>query len=323
MTSARLTTALNENALDLPDGEIAVLRPDTTYDLSDLAPRKPHIVHSLRPDMDHWEAMGHPVSRDLPKVAAAIVVLPRSKALARAMVAQAAACADLVIVDGAKTYGIDSIYKECRKRLGDVSSLSKAHGRIFWFAGTDAFADWAGAAPAKADHGYFTTAGVYSDGSIDKGSALLAATLPKKFPKRMADFGAGWGYLSEAVLANPNVESIELIEAEALALDCARLNVTDPRASFTWADVTNFKPAAPYGGIIMNPPFHTGRAAEPALGQAFIAAAARNLTPSGQLWMVANRHLPYEAALDEHFRHFQEIGGSGAFKLFHAIRPKR
>ena len=50
--------------------------------------------------------------------------------------------------------------------------------------------------------------------------------------------------------------------------------------------------------MIMNPPFHQGRAAEPDLGAAFIAAAARILKPHGRLMMVANRQLPYEAALD-------------------------
>ena len=73
----------------------------------------------------------------------------------------------------------------------------------------------------------------------------------------------------------------------------------------------------------MNPPFHTGRAADPALGIAFIAAAARALTGSGQLWMVANRHLPYEAALRDRFKTVEELGGDAAFKLFHATRPKR
>jgi len=71
----------------------------------------------------------------------------------------------------------------------------------------------------------------------------------------------------------------------------------------------------------MNPPFHTGRAAEPSLGRAFIAAASRMLAPHGKLWMVANRHLPYEQALRDQFRNVDEIAGDGAFKVFHANRP--
>ncbi len=65
----------------------------------------------------------------------------------------------------------------------------------------------------------------------------------------------------------------------------------------------------------MNPPFHTSRNADPALGQAFIAAAARVLKPSGHLWIVANRHLPYEATLAEQFAEVAEVGGDGRFKI--------
>jgi 16S rRNA (guanine1207-N2)-methyltransferase len=73
----------------------------------------------------------------------------------------------------------------------------------------------------------------------------------------------------------------------------------------------------------MNPPFHAGRATDPSLGRAFIQSAARILAPNGKLWMVANRHLPYETTLSECFRNVDMIGGNGAFKVFHANRPLR
>jgi 16S rRNA (guanine1207-N2)-methyltransferase len=59
------------------------------------------------------------------------------------------------------------------------------------------------------------------------------------------------------------------------------------------------------------------------LGRAFIAAARRALTPQGQLWLVANRHLPYEDTLRQGFRDVAAIGGDGVYKLYHAARPKR
>ncbi|RYG91575.1 class I SAM-dependent methyltransferase [Loktanella sp. IMCC34160] len=323
MSQTRLATALDEGLLSLPEGGIALLRPAADWDAEGLTPADLTVVHGFRPDMDAWAARGATVTRDMPECDLAIVVVPRSKSLARAQVAQAASSAARVLVDGQKTDGVDSLFKECRKRLGDLPSVTKGHGRLFWFDRTDAFADWAAPPPALGDHGFHTTAGVFSDGAVDKGSALLAEALTAKLPARMADFGAGWGYLSQAVLTRDGVTSLDLIEAEALSLDCARLNVTDPRAGFLWADATRHKPKEPYGGIVMNPPFHTGRAGDPALGRAFIAAAAAALSPNGQLWMVANRHLPYETALRERFRTVDEIGGDRSFKLFHATRPLR
>ncbi len=322
MSQSRLSTALEDGLLALPEGQIAVMRPSATYDVSALPRDRVTIVHGFYPDYAAWESAGYPVAQELPRATVAIVVVPRAKALARAMVAAACANADVVIVDGQKTDGVDSLFKACRKSLGQLPTLTKGHGRIFWFQATDAFADWASPPPAKGPHGYVTTAGVFSDGAVDAGSALLVDALPAKLPHRMADLGAGWGYLAAPVLSRKGVTSLDLIEAEALALDCARRNVDDPRVSFHWADATRFQGAA-YDGIVINPPFHVGRASDPSLGRAFIQAAARLLTPSGKLWMVANRHLPYESSLTESFRNVDTIGGNGAFKIFHATRPHR
>jgi 16S rRNA (guanine1207-N2)-methyltransferase len=54
---------------------------------------------------------------------------------------------------------------------------------------------------------------------------------------------------------------------------------------------------------------------------AFIRAAQRGLAPDGVLWMVANRHLPYDKLLHELFRDVQEVGGDGGFKVMRAAYP--
>ena len=56
---------------------------------------------------------------------------------------------------------------------------------------------------------------------------------------------------------------------------------------------------------------------------AFVQAAARLLKPSGHLWMVANRHLPYEATLTGQFAKTTEVGGDARFKILRAERPSR
>jgi len=168
--------------------------------------------------------------------------------------------------------------------------------------------------------GSVTLPGIFSADGPDPGSELLAASLPEKLSGFGADLGAGWGYLARAVLTRPGIRQLDLIEAEHMALDCARRNVSDPRATFVWADATRYQPAQRYDFILSNPPFHTGRAADPSLGAAFIRAAARMLTPSGTFWMVANRHLPYEATLRDAFREVEEVAGTGAFKIFRASR---
>lgn len=325
--TARLTLALDAGALRLPDGgKIAVFDPRDGADLSSLPRDRVLVVEPFRPDHQRWQAEGFDAVAAAPvgeRFAAAIVFLPRAKALARARLAQAAGLTDgPVIVDGLKTHGVESILRDLRGRVAVSDAIAKAHGKLFWFDAHAAdLSDWAGA-EARVD-GFITRPGVFSADAVDDGSRLLTAALPQRLGARVADLGAGWGFLSAAVLERPGVEVLHVVEADATALDCARANLADPRAHFHWADATTWRPDAPVDCVVMNPPFHQGRAADTDLGRAFITAAARVLGPQGQLYMVANRHLPYETALRAAFRDVTELPGDTRFKLYQAARPSR
>lgn len=331
MRSARLTLALDSGALSLPPtGPITVFGPRTGDDLSDLPLDRLTLVQGLRPDHDHFRALGHTVSlAGPPGAAASLVCLPRQRDEGRAMVAEAVALTapgGMIIVDGQKSDGIDTMYRDIRARVATSAPLSKAHGKIFAFATSTApdgvFDDWR-AQDRQIEGGFVTRPGVFSADGPDRGSALLAAALPGKLPARVVDLGAGWGYLARAILARDGVQHLDLVEADATALACARINVTDPRAAFHWADALTFRPEKAADAVVCNPPFHTARTADPALGQAFIRAAARMLHPGGTLWLVANRHLPYAAVLSEAFREVEEIGTDSGFRLTRAARPNR
>ena len=320
---SRLRTAIDDGLLILPEGTGSLVRPAANFDVGSLAGRELSIVSTFAPEFDQWAAAGYEVGQSYSKSAFTVVNIPRSKPFAKSLVAKAAMTSDLVVVDGDKTDGIDSIFKACRKELGDLPSVTKNHGRMFWFQGTQTLADWVKAEPTKGPHGFYTTPGVFSGGVIDKGSEQLVMALPDDLSGHIADLGAGWGYLSAQLLKRKSVGSVTLVEAEHLALDCARLNVADDRATFVWADATQYSSINPFDHVVMNPPFHTGREGDPSLGQAFIKAAARILKPKGSLWMVANRHLPYEATLSECFQKVTPLDGAKGFKLFKASRPKR
>ncbi|MBW4709329.1 class I SAM-dependent methyltransferase [Roseobacter sp. YSTF-M11] len=327
MIDARLPLALDGGGLVWPEhGPIAIIQPNAEASLPGVPRDRAQIIHGFKPTHDAWQARGYDCTVGIDKTyAAAIVCLPRAKTEARALLASSVAHASgIVVIDGQKTDGVDSVLKDVRKRVQVHGPVSKAHGKLFWFENRDpeAFRDW-DVGPALTQGGFWTAPGVFSADAVDPASALLASALPEKLGKRIADLGAGWGYLSAHVLTRSDIDAVHLVEANHMALECARRNVADGRARFHWADATSWSPPEPIDTVVMNPPFHTGRAADPDLGRAFMQSAARVLHPQGQLWMVANRHLPYESTLRATFAHVTEAGADTRFKLFRASRPLR
>lgn len=170
----------------------------------------------------------------------------------------------------------------------------------------------------------FECAGIFNGGALDAGSAELIQHLPDPGNKAVADLGAGSGLLAQALLARGTPALIDLYEADALALHVARLNFSDSKVplQFLWADVTAGL-SARYDLIVSNPPFHTSRPDRPELGNRFIEVAAAALKRDGSLYMVANRHLPYEEMLHYCFERVSLLSDAKGFKVFAAFAPKK
>ena len=169
--------------------------------------------------------------------------------------------------------------------------------------------------------GLWSQPGVFSWDRPDPGSALLMEHLPP-LAGRGADLGCGVGVLALKALASQAVEGLMLVDIDRRAVEAARRNVPDSRAAFAWADVrrTEALPDESLDFVVTNPPFHHGGAEDRDLGAAFIAAAAKALKRGGRLWLVANRHLPYEAPLAEAFAAVKLLGEGGGFKVHEARR---
>jgi len=323
----RLSLALEAGDVVLPEAaRIAVFAPRAGDDLSPLPMGCCHVITGFRPDHDYFAGLGYACAiAPEGRYGAALVCLPRAKARARALIAEAVAVTDgPVIVDGAKTDGVESLLKACRKRASVTGPVNKAHGKLFSFPAGPGFEDWAAHGTDTIEGGFVTAPGVFSAGGIDPASRFLADHLPQKLGKTLADLGGGWGYLSARALeGRDEIEALHLIEADHTALDCARQNLPDARVTLHWEDATRWRPDTALDCVITNPPFHTGREADPELGRAFIRAAAACLKPGGQLWLVANRHLPYEAEIERHFTRVEEAAGNTRFKILHGRGPSR
>lgn len=160
--------------------------------------------------------------------------------------------------------------------------------------------------------------GVFSWDRIDPGSARLIDLLPP-MKGRGADLGCGIGLLAAKVLNAPGVTALTCVDLDRRAVACAAHNLTDPRVSVVWADVRRLDPSlTDLDFVVMNPPFHDGGTEDRDLGVAFIQAAAGRLRKGGVCWLVANRHLPYEAALTGAFATVAVKADAGGYKIFEA-----
>ena len=227
----------------------------------------------------------------------------------------------IVLVAGDKTSGIQSLRKWAGKHAIVHESLSKHHAVVFWLKREGA--DSAVPDLARVVDGYQLAAGMFSADGPDPASRLLVEQFGPHIRGCVADFGAGWGYLSAEMLKRTNdVGSLALYEADHGSLEAAKQNLAacdTVSLSFYWSDVPTEFSSAEFNWVIMNPPFHTGRAADPNLGKRFIEKAANALMPGGRLLMVANRQLPYEETLNRLFRRVELKAEQSGFKVIEAV----
>ncbi|VXB20714.1 16S rRNA methyltransferase [Luteimonas sp. 9C] len=273
----------------------------------------------------------------LPPRPLVLVLPPRQRDESRAVLARALQTVTpggWVLASVSNDEGAKSAQDDLAKLAGNIGALSKHKCRVFWAQAGDTVdtalvETWARLDRPRAVLGgrFQSRPGVFAWDRIDPASALLASHLPTTLTGRGADLGAGYGYLSAELLQRcKGITALDVYEAEGRALTLARRNLDALGAGATlayhWHDVTTGVPAG-YDFIVSNPPFHAhNREGRPDIGRAFIGAAADALKPGGALWLVANRHLPYEQVLDGRFSAVDEVASSGAFKVIHAVRAR-
>jgi 16S rRNA (guanine1207-N2)-methyltransferase len=279
------------------------------------------------------------VQADDTRYAVVLVLPPRQRDEARALFARALtllAPGGIVVACQSNNEGARSGESDLQQLAGLGGKLTKNHCRTYWTAPAEGGHDealrkrWAALdAPRTILEGRFhSRPGVFAWDRIDPASALLVEQLPADLAGHGADLGSGWGYLSAEVLARcPKVTALDLYEAEARALALAQINLAAAgeraKLAFRWQDVTAGIEGR-YDFVVSNPPFHTpAREDRPDIGRRFIAVAAQALRPGGKLFMVANRHLPYEQILNDSFGQVRVAAERDGFKVIVGTRGGR
>lgn len=225
-------------------------------------------------------------------------------------------------------YGAKSYETALKKLAGNVASTSKSKCRLFSAKKTSALntelqQQWLEAALAhiQKTHGLWAQAGLFSWKSADVGSGLLLEHLPKISGKVM-DLCCGYGLLAAHIVkSSPDISELHLVEADSLALDCAEKNMGDfTHIHLHHLDASTESLPKHLNAVVCNPPFHIGQNRDVELGQNIVKKACGALTHGGELYLVANRQLPYEHILKEHLREVQCLAAQDGFKV---IRGKK
>jgi len=293
----------------------------------------------LKPQVDKLEANGFNIREDITeKYEQILCLLPKQAVEAKYMIAigvKALNSGGIIALCASNEAGgsrIPGWMKEARLK---PQSLSKNKCRVCWAENQavdfNVIDQWhkSGEKQAVGIEGqkFLSTPGLFSWNEADTGSKLLIHCLPPDIKGIGADFGCGYGYLSFNLLENNlDIEALHIIDADKRAVDCSTENLKNLSHKTDifphWLDLSrpSLSSLPKFDFIIMNPPFHAGKSQDTTLGIQFIKNAHAHLKDRGQLFMVANRHLPYERDLKKLFKTMECLSEEQAFKVFSATK---
>ncbi|MDQ8163735.1 MAG: methyltransferase [Gemmatimonadota bacterium] len=168
-----------------------------------------------------------------------------------------------------------------------------------------------------------TRPGVFSWEHLDEATQLLADTMEIAAGESVLDLGCGAGALGLSAAARSGTGRVLLLDADAEAVRCAARGIAAAgltNAAVRASDVGSAAGDERFDVVVSNPPFHQGKATDLTVPRQFIADAATHLAPGGRLYLVANRTLPYEQVVAEHFGAVRTVHDGRRFKVLAATR---
>lgn len=277
--------------------------------------------------------MGLGAVEDQKRYDTVIVSIPKSKEESFAQIAtgyERIRSGGLLVVEGNKRNGVDSLLKTLSTIVSIDQIVSKAHGKIaivkIPMKKSGLFSKWLKfATPSKNEDGFYSMPGLFSHKRIDSASKFLTSIFDNQLNGDVIDFGVGWGFLSSELLERCiRVESVTMIDHDQRAIECAKANIVNPRAIFKWIDIRDTNQLGmKFDTVICNPPFHSANEKNIELGKTFIKAAHESLKNVGTLLLVANIQLPYENLINALFHDSKIYAKNKNFKIILAKKPKR
>ncbi|WP_417618455.1 methyltransferase [Oceanisphaera sp.] len=176
------------------------------------------------------------------------------------------------------------------------------------------------------DFSIYNHANVFSRANLDIGARFMLQHLPSQRTGNIVDLGCGNGVLGLMALVQNPEATVTFVDESYMAIASAELTVSHnlpsntARARFV---VNNCLDGAAVNSaelILCNPPFHQQQAITDHIAWQMFVDAKRALSPDGELWVVANRHLDYHIKLKRLFGNQTVVASNHKFVIFKAIK---
>lgn len=271
-----------------------------------------------------------------------VIDIPKGRKLARRWLA----IADLILKDGGillvsgpKNLGIHSIIQDGNSlfsqsnilaykkgnRIAKLTKSSTDQKKPNWLAEPGiALGTWLDFNVIINSHSLAISSlpGIFSYDHIDPGTKFLLDEIILIPGAKVLDVGCGYGIIGLAASIR-GASWVEMVDNNLLSITSSNLNITTNHifnARTFPSDGLSAVQGKIYDQILTNPPFHTGRSVDYPMAQALIAQSYQALEPSGELWLVSNRFIPYESLLAGFFSSVSVLAENNQYKIILAAK---
>ncbi|MCD8523519.1 MAG: class I SAM-dependent methyltransferase [Saccharospirillaceae bacterium] len=249
-----------------------------------------------------------------------ILLWPKAKQQAQALIQLMATQVSECWIVGANDAGGKSIGKACAALSNRAEKTDSARHCTLWQLQLKAVTEFNWLKLAQSftcqQQAFMTLPGVFSHGKLDTGTALLLEHVPAPAHGKLLDLGCGSGVIGLSMKAAEPALDITLADIDAFAIRSSQLNSTRlnlPATILASDGLSRIEGRFDY--LFSNPPFHLGKGTDYEFARRLFSEARQHLTRDGQMWIVANRHLPYEDWAAEQFRQVEIMVQDKGFKL--------
>ncbi|MBR9906959.1 MAG: class I SAM-dependent methyltransferase [Gammaproteobacteria bacterium] len=166
--------------------------------------------------------------------------------------------------------------------------------------------------------------GVFAFPGIDAGSAMLLEHLPAWQQGQVLDFACGHGVLGAWLQRQAQQLQVTYLDVSALALAATAQTLKQNGLTGECIASNGLTANLPqFDYVVSHPPFHTGLATDYEIGKQFLQQIRQHLRPNGELWLVANRFLPWPELIEQAFGHCERVAQDNKFAVYVAGRQAR